>query len=76
MPVPRLCSNHAFPVQIEIFKSRSKSRKKIKTSTPKNTPPGDALLQPVIFYKYTVIPLLKLHRDNPYAVSGAFADPY
>ena len=46
MPVPRLCSNHyeyAFPVQIEI----SKSRKKNKKSNPKNTPPGDALPQPV-----------------------------
>ena len=34
MPEPYFCSNHAFPVQIEIFKSRSKSRKKNKKMYP------------------------------------------
>ena len=38
MPVPRLCSNHAFTVQIEIFKSRSKSRKKNKKKYPQKHP--------------------------------------
>ena len=51
MPVPRLCSKvqiTRFLSDLKYSKVAPKVARKTKNSAPKNTPPGDALLQPVI----------------------------